>query len=488
MPQTVRSTRRLLTRGAVAGVAAAAVGLLGLPLAAPAYAGPPGTWTTLGKQGVQNSSQPGLLRVGKTLTAAWTTVPSAGKNSILTRTVSAKGKAGAQQTAVESWSSLAFDPKLVNAGGERQLIFGGVRTTQTSGSYDGTRIYSAVGDSWSLSPQTRFPFSSNQAYGGYGYGAVVLPDGRTVVAYSLNGTIYLSDDSGKINTINLPGNKTTYNTSLVRDRASGAVWVVVFVQDGDTTAATKTGVWAHQFDMSSGLVPEGDWVRLADSVTSTAGRWTADNKLQDQPVAAPAGGGAYVAYAMGNPTKQIRVQRLGSSAGFTVAAAGARKIALTSYGSRVWLSWAGTGGQLWSARSNLVKTKVGKATRVVTPGQGEVYQLSSEGSTGRLDLVVTTQAFPKPMSVLHTQVLAGLTVKVSKKKIKSAKGGKEVITVRDVGDPVAGAKVKLGKQVKKTKANGKVTFKIKKGTAKGKKSIVVKKGGYAPGKAKFKVT
>jgi hypothetical protein len=477
--------RQLLT-AAVVGVGAAAVGLCS---ALPAHAGSPGHWTTLDNSGISNTSQPTTVRIGSTLTVAWTADQGSGE-AIRTRTVSAAGAAGAKQTAVSGWSALSPDPKLLpGVSGGRQLLFGGIRTTNVSEPYNGDNVYRATaGTSWSLAPATTFA-DSYVAYSGYGYGVVRLPSGRTVVAYSLNNTVYLSDDAAHANHLNVPGSATGYNTSLVRDSATGAVWLVVYAGDSSSTSTTRTGVWAHRFDMSTGLVPVGDWTRLPGSVTHNQYGWNAINLLQDQPVASPSGGGAYVAYGMGYPTiTKIRVQRLGSSSGFTVAAkGGASKLSLASSGAKLWLSWANP-GKVWAARSNAAKTRLGALRHLSTPGTGaSVYQLASDGATGRLDLVVTAQAYPKPLAVSHTQVLAGLSVKLSKKKIKSAKGGTEKITVTDAGVAVAGAKVKVGSTAKKTNAKGKVKFTVPKGSATGTYKVVVKSGGYAKAKAKFRV-
>lgn len=479
--------RQILT-AALAGVAAAAVGVGG---ALPAHAGSPGQWSTLDDSGIHNTSQPTTVRVGSTLTVAWTTDDGAG-DAIRTRTVSAAGAVGAKRTAVPGWSTLSADPKLLpGSGGSSQLLFGGIRTTVGGEQYNGGNVYRATGGSpWSLAPADTFA-DSYSAYAGYGYGAVRLPDGRTIVAYSLNNTVYLSDDTGHTNHFNAPGAASSYSTSLVRDSATGVVWLVAFVGDSDSTSATKKGVWAQQLDVSTALLPVGDWTRLPGSLTHNEFGWNAVDMLQDLAVAAPSGGGAYVAYGMGYPTvTHIRVQRLGSNSGFTVKATGgeAKKLSLTTSGAKLWLSWARAGG-IWAARSNAAKTRIGAVRHVATPGAGAiVYQLASDGATGRLDLVVTAQAFPKPLAVSHTQVLAGLSMKLSKKKISSASGGKQKVTVTDAGVAVAGAKVKLGSQVKRTNPKGKVKFKLAKGAAKGTYKVVAKFGGYAKAKAKFKVT
>lgn len=479
-----RPSRRTLARGA----AVAVVGVLGVSLAAPSYAGPPGQWTTLGNTGVSTISQPGLARVGGTLTAAWT-MEASNKDSILTRTVSAAGAAGAAQVAVGAWSTLTYDPKVVVTGSTRQVIFGGIQKAEAGEDYDGKRVYRATGtSSWALSPYTTFG-ESYLAYGGDGYGAVVLPGGVVLSAYDKNGVVYFSDSNGHNNHINARLGATDYHVSLARDAVSGAVWAVYFIY-GPSSQPQEGGIWAQQVDADgTHILPVGAPIHLAQSVTNNQFGWNATDPGQDIAIAAPAGGGVYAAYPVGYPTAtKVRVQRLGSTSGVTLnTPAEVKKVSLTSYGSKLWVSWNGPSGQVWAARSNAAKTGFGRLARIVTPSSADVYHLATDGATGRLDVVVTAQAYPKPVSILHTQLLAPLTVQLSAKKIKSAKGGKEKITVTDAGGAVAGATVTVAGKSKTTNAKGRVKFKIKKGTAKGKYKVAVKAANYANAKAKFKV-
>jgi uncharacterized membrane protein len=74
---------------------------------------------------------------------------------------------------------------------------------------------------------------------------------------------------------------------------------------------------------------------------------------------------------------------------------------------------------------------------------------------------------PGGYSNWHQRLLPGLTLKAKPKQ------GAIVLTVRDAGDPVKGARVRAGGKSAKTGANGKATIELKAG---GYKATAAKKG------------
>ena len=118
-------------------------------------------------------------------------------------------------------------------------------------------------------------------------------------------------------------------------------------------------------------------------------------------------------------------------------------------GGRIWVAWADNGKSVvHAARSNVKGTAFGAVATVAYPaskgGKGTVWQMAIEGSKGPLDIVVNASVPGiSGSSMYHTQVLAPLTVSLSKASAKSTTGGSVTVTVTEAGVAVVGAKVAL---------------------------------------------
>lgn len=461
-----------ITTSVVATVAALSL------TATPALAGGPGHWTQLSSgQGVANIERPSLARLGTTLGVVWSQAQGSAA-AIRYRSVSAAGTAGAASTVVTGWASTVHDPQLLGTGGgAAAVLFSGIRTTSPGEAYDGDAMYRATaaapGGPWTLAAAATFP-DEGDPYSSYGTGAVL--DGSTqLVSYPLNTEIDVVGSDGSEVTLAVP-QCCAYDTTLVRDAASGAVTVLWYANG---SAASAKGVFAQQVRPSVGTR-----VQLPGSVTTN--QYGVNTIDPSQAVAATtrAGGGVYAAYALGYPSPaKIRVQRVGGGH-VDVTARDVRRVALTSTGSRLWLSWSDASGRVFATRSNTSATRFGAVRSIGGPGS-YVYGLSTLGSAGgQLDVAVNAQK-GAGQQIYHTQVLPGLTVKLSKKKV--TRGGKVVVTVTDAGTGVPGAKVKVGKHRKATNANGKARFKVKASWATGTYKVVARHAGYAKDKAKLRV-
>ena len=114
----------------------------------------------------------------------------------------------------------------------------------------------------------------------------------------------------------------------------------------------------------------------------------------------------------------------------------------------------------------------------------------SGGSSGRVDVALSC-AVPKsgfPTYVYATQVLAPLSVSLSPTSVKNTAAHDVTVTVRDAGDPVAGATVHYGTQHPKTDSSGRATIHIAKGTGTGAKHVGVSATDYRSGGATLHVT
>ena len=139
---------------------------------------------------------------------------------------------------------------------------------------------------------------------------------------------------------------------------------------------------------------------------------------------------------------------------------------------RLRVMWVGAGNAIYAARSNRSATKFGGVVGVKPPGGTDtVWKIAGEGSRGWLDLFVSVST-PGSLAYWHMQVLPGLTI---------ACAGGVGCAVTDAGDPVAGAKVKIGSKAVTTNAKGKASARVAPGTY----TAVASKAGYTSGSTRL---
>ena len=133
----------------------------------------------------------------------------------------------------------------------------------------------------------------------------------------------------------------------------------------------------------------------------------------------------------------------------------------------------------WGDASGLFVTRTNRAAGVLEPvqkihapsGNGLTY-VQCEGSAGPVDLFADDGT-----GFFHAHLLAQLTVHAA------AAHGKVTVSVRDAGDPVAGASVAVGGRHLKTGTSGTVTLTLRPGPY----SAHVTASGYATATASFHV-
>ena len=161
---------------------------------------------------------------------------------------------------------------------------------------------------------------------------------------------------------------------------------------------------------------------------------------------------------------------------------GADHLAMSNVpGGRLWLAFRDDDMGLRAVRTNPAATKFGAVQKVKPPKGSSIYVVEVEGGTGRGDVV-----FNDGSRILHTQVLAGLTVKASPKKWKPNKLVAVKFTVTDAGDAIQGAKVSARGHKCTTNKKGVCTIVFSKLKA-GKFDAVAKKKQYAAGSVRLRV-
>ncbi len=448
-------------------------------------------WSRLSSGGVSVLSQPGALPLdGGGTQAVWFQVDGPNSDSIRSRVVLENGKPGTGIVpVVTGWATLTDDPKVIDYGAQRLVIFSGIRSTGAGEKFNGPMAYATSGNggaSWTLG--TGSLTQTKSAYASYGTAAV--DDGGTplvgVVASSTSKvTLHRGVDPS------VPASAPDWTTSgtsgyalhtgLGRDSKTGQVWAAWYClgcskkQDG----VLAQRVWPK---------PIGALKRAPKS--STKGQSL--NPQQAVAVASRKGGGVWAAYKVGYPTaNKIRLWHLGTKDGFNVATKDADHVSLlTGPGGRLWLVWDSDGGtKVKVARTNKKVTRLGLIRTLKPAKKGDSYNpvwaTGGSGAGGPLHLLVNSQMGSRPTQIWYRKVLPGLRLVVAPKKLNY---GTVTATVTDAGKAVSGAKVTFRGATKTTKAKGKVTFKVGKGVASGKYKLKAKRSGYEKGVGSVKVT
>lgn len=481
---------RLAWRGGIAVVVAATAALSPAatgPVVA-AVAGSPGTWT---KIAVTDSgfNRAGVLRTADgALHLVWRKHLSNGRFSFGWSTISLGGKLRASGLALSNWIGLQGDPKLVSDHDHIRLIFIGGQDTNPGNFFSRGSVYTEVssnGRSWVLVHGSL----ANHTVLNLDLGAVVEKDGATpVTAFGLNNVLYYHQGVDAA-------------APAVAADGTAATGPVATGIEGDVLARAKNGsIWVAWFD-------QGYWARqilpspgVRQKAPNSGSKNGPDNEPRQQVAfAARPDGGLYLAYCSPAPAKpcaHIDLWRVGSSHVMVVPGSGtgqAGKVALASApGGRLWVSWFDFGtNTVHSVRTNRAATRFGVLRSIKPPPATFIFNgLQSEGSSGRLDVVVNVllNAKNNPIEFWHTQILTGLSLTARPRSFSHRVTSTVTFTVTDAGDPVPGAKVScLGKHAT-ADGHGHAKLKFAAGTHVGTRTCTATMTGYFAGKTTIRVT
>jgi hypothetical protein len=473
------------------GVVGAIAALSMLALGGPAWAGGPGVWTRLGTTDNAADSFGALRTADGNLHLVWLAKhASDSTQSYGTSTVSVSGKLLATGTALSGWASLAPDPRLVPDGSAIRLIFNG-NTGPPTGCYARGEIFtetSTDGSSWSL-----VNGSLDSATVGTGnIAATVGSDRSTPVAVFAGGHLFhIGVDpncpaSSPDGTIPPTTGSAQSNPAAVTDTSTGAVYAASY------EAFVKQGYYVAQI-----LPTQGPGIEAPSSGTTAAQN---NQPLEPVALAARIGGGVFMAYCVASskePCDHIDLWKVGSSKVMVVPGSRHVHAARVALGAdtlgNMSVAWSdSTNGVnvIHSVRTNPAVTAWGVVRTTSPPAHtSAVVDLQAEGSSARLDLLVTDEldTAGAPIGLLQTQVLPGLSLKASSAGFSHRKSKKVTFTVTDAGQPIRGAVVRcLGKKGS-TNGAGKVKLKFRKGSAKGKQRCTAVHADYAVGTVTIKV-
>jgi hypothetical protein len=475
-------TARGLARSAAIGAVVGAVALASAPAA---FAGP-GDWTQLSTFSaatslpqMTNTAELTLARFGDSTQVIWPGDTSTG-SGYNTAILDGAGRVTTASTPVISnWSGVIKNPRLIALGGQRFLVFSGLDPAHTGAAYYAT---SADGVTWAVGPGSLS--AANSVYAGYGNDAVDNA-GTPVWAGQSSSSSGVNWHSGIAATAPAPAGTDgffglsgccAYSTALARDEATGAVYTAFY---SNANGTTEKGIQIGQI-----LPTQGAFAQAPGSVTTND--YGTNSSSPDQRVAmtSRAGGGVYVAYGMGYPNLTgIRILEVGTGRTMDIAASGrVGRISLTSDpAGRLWLVYA-KDNKVKAIHTNRAATAFGAQGSWGAPrGTDTLWHTAAVGTTGGLDVVISSNGTDGKINVWHTQALRTLSVTAAVSHPR--RGTTVTFTVTDAGDPVAGATVKFRGGSYRTNAAGKASVR----SSRGRFPVTAKKDGYNAGATSVRV-
>lgn len=434
-----------------------------------AQAGPPGKWTqATGPH--SNIAEIGLARTGDgTLHLLWPSVAGLAGSANHSSVASDAGSVAGPHPVFSYPGGINQRMSLIAADGGLRAFFSGLFSSDSE-PLQGllATATSADGAAWSVQPtpaSNDSPGGKSSIYPAAGLSAALGPANTPIAAWG---------DSA-------PG-EAGYHFGL--ESAVGdsrfSTECCVYAPNIGVDSVTGETVLAWQFlHASSGVAYQS--ISPAGPRSEPPGPSTGNNETRTAITGRIGAPGVFLAYLYGENqfTSIPAVVRTGTTGAIKFTRArGALHLGIAAApGGRIWVFWV-RDKILYATRSNPSVTMFGALAAVKPPaGTTSVYNLAGEGSLGALDLLALAET-PAGIHNWHQRVLPKLTLAAKAGK------GKATIKITDAGDPIKGAKVKVGKKTKKTNGKGVAIFKLKKGKYKAKAT----KTGYgaAAGTAKAK--
>jgi hypothetical protein len=468
--------RRALGQGLVALAVAAATAVVAIP----GEAGPPGKWTRITATTGRNIDDLGLARTSDgVLHVAWIR-QNGTKEDLVHTSIRPDGSVLAAANTIETgWAAIGNPDLIVLPNVSLRVFFGGIRGLSPTDSNSGmnTSAGNAAGTSWSLKPGRAA--ADNSAYAspaGAGLTSGGTPISTWAVSFRLG--VHFGIDPTTPDQI-YQTSCCAYQPDVAWDAGSGEN-----VLGWYSNATDDSGLFTQTISPATGA-------RQFVPGSATAGKKSSLSIDQRMAITGRLGAaGVYIAYGVGYPTfRTVNLWRHGSSKSKVVAKAnGARfvNIAAAPEG-RLWVMWMRS-NRLYATRSNRAATKFGPIAVLRPPaGTSSIWKLKGEGSPGPLDLFTSVTTRSAGLAFWHQQVRPPLTLSAKPAKLSAKTGGTVTFAVTDVGDPVSGATVSVGKKSLTTNAKGKATLKIAKNSKRGTLAVSAKKAGYRPAFAKVAV-
>jgi hypothetical protein len=417
---------------AIAAVALAA----GIAGAAAASAGTSPAWSRISGP-TQPGSQLGLARTADgVLHVIWNR--GNGPTSIFETRLSSAGRAIGTSTVATGWNGNGGLALLVMPDRTLRLFAAGT---------GGINTFTAPEHGGSWAQQAGLGWGGAIAESAYIIGAALTKQGQPVTAW--RGNAAEGVPPGSVPQSGYEGGMA--QSYLATDASTGAVALA-----GETNAG-QGGAYVQQILPSVGarvLLPPlaKEW---SDGLSGRLGA-----------------AGVFVAYA---DLKAVHLYRYGS--GSKTIARGPFSSATVCAGphGRLWIAWGDSSSGLFVTRSNRAAGAFEPVQKLKLPSGPGLTFVQCEGSAGPLDLFADNAGF------WHAHVLAQFAVHAAVTRKKA--GAKVTVSVRDAGDPVAGATVVVAGRHLRTGSSGSVTVALRPGSY----SATASSAGYASASTRFHV-
>jgi hypothetical protein len=420
--------------------------LIAICAAAPAHAAP---WKRITTPDGSSTDQVGLARTGDgVLHLAWHHPTGPNTEDLNHTAITRSGRVGATSPIQSGWTGFTNTALVVAPGGLR-AFWGGFRTTDSSDPQreSNTALSPDGGASWLLQPGQINPGGA-QSYAS-AHAATVRRDGSTMQAFAgtLGTWVHAGLSPAAPNHNFMPGLQYGNDPNIATD-ATGRTVMAWY-----SNATGRLGVLTQEVnaDGSPGPGPR--------TMPGTGGMNV--GMLGRTPLAARSGGGFYVAYPTPTGVRVWRegggqapvVARIDNSPAVAVAAAG---------DGRIWVLWTKGFGDpdVLARRSNRGATRFGATVNAGHPGGAmQAYKLDANVFGNAIDVLgnfnigTTTDAVTS-----YRRLLPGLTLSATPGRLRRGEQTAVRFTVRDAGDAVSGARVRVGARSGTTDGRGRVTL------------------------------
>jgi hypothetical protein len=441
-------------------------------------------WRQVTASGGGSTDQVSLARTPDgTLHVAWRNTQSTSAD-LLHTAITPAGTIGATTPIVSGWVGIQ-NPAIVYVGIGLVVFFGGQRSLDSSDPNRELQMADSIdnGASWTAAKGSIVPIGA-QAYGSQ-VAATALPDNTLLQAWAgtLGTWVHRGFSPAAPNyDYQAPLGHYGYDVNIASDAAGRAViaWY--------SNATGHLGVFAQDVDTGTGA-PLGAATNMPGTGNMQVGM------IGRTPLVARVGGGFYVAYATGYPAlNRIRLWKVGAAGAALIASTNrtgntTATLAAVARG-RLWVAWTNVVGgspHVFARRSNRSASVFGATVDAGAPkNTSSIYKLDANATAGALDVFGNTSiGISSTTATYFTRVLPGLTLTATPARLRRGTSTRVTFTVRDAGDPVAGARVSARGSSGRTDARGRVTLTL---TGRGRSVAAhATKAGYVGADARLRV-
>ncbi|MDX6516176.1 MAG: hypothetical protein QOH73_1842 [Gaiellaceae bacterium] len=405
-----------------------------------ARAGAPGTWSLAGSGIRTVSGQIGTARTPDgVLHVIWSRGGAGTPWALLETTVTPAGKVSAPQEIVSGWSRIDDVAATISKGKPLTVVFPGTKTDTTGDPTEGLNMATNDGGGWTVGSSAIYKTGlASSSVPSIGY----TRRGTLLQAWSANGQVVVHagvDPAVPTQSIGEGGNVTVAGWNQVMSVVSDVDRVSI----AWCSSGSQPGIYALEF----GADPPIPIRRLRGSETTrcpAAARASyarnPDLGVDNTSAAASVGSERTVRVwynAVAGPTDVARGRGIKQQVALAADPTG-----------RMWVGWRDAGsGRLRLRRSNGGEGWGAVVSTALPASQDAVYNLDLSAQDDRVDVIVRTTK-GAAVSLFHTQMFPGLTVKAT------SKAGRVTVLVTDAGVPVPGSSVRVGGRLLRTGADG----------------------------------